>query len=141
MTETFAPQMARFTRENLKGFGPAEGLPAIQHTTASPSTASLASTTAQLSVLQGHKGVAKLNENGLSTDQLELKVETEQEPSVSDSEDEHDAATRPLNVSERRKAQNSKFSAWCALSEEVMASSVKAHRVKQVIKARSQDHE
>ena len=40
--------------------------------------------------------------------------ELEQEPrsGVSDSEDEHNGAPRTLNISERRKAQNRKFSAW-----------------------------
>ena len=40
------------------------------------------------------------------------ELEQEPSPGVSDSEDEHDGATRTLNISERRKAQNNKFSVW-----------------------------
>ena len=40
------------------------------------------------------------------------ELEQEPSPGVSDSEDEHDGAPRTLNISERRKAQNSKFSVW-----------------------------
>ena len=40
------------------------------------------------------------------------ELEQDPSPGVSDSEDEHNGAPRTLNISERRKAQNSKFSAW-----------------------------
>lgn len=40
--------------------------------------------------------------------------ELEQVPSanVSDSEDERNVAPKPLNISEKRKAQNNRFAAW-----------------------------
>ena len=128
MTTTAHP-MAKFTAEELEGLRPAENLPAIQHTTASPST-TLRPTTAQLSMPPDYKGVAKTNDDISRTDLLRVKVDSEEEPSpsVSDSEDEHDAVPKALDISERRKAQNSKFSAWCVLSQKVRESGVNAHR-------------
>ena len=128
MTTTAHP-MATFTAEELEGLGPAENLPAIQHTTASPSTA-LRPPTAQLPMPPDYKGVTKPNDDRLRPDLLRVSFESEEEPSpsVSDSEDEHDAVPKALDISERRKAQNSKFSAWCVLSQEVRRSSVNAHR-------------
>ena len=119
MTTTAHP-MAKFTAEEAEGLGPAENLPAIQHTAASPSTA-LRPTTAQLPMPSDYKGMTKPNDDRLRTDLLRVKVDSEEEPnpSVSDSEDEHDAVPKALDISERRKAQNSKFSAWCVLSQEV----------------------
>ena len=40
------------------------------------------------------------------------ELEQEPSPGVSDSEDEHNGAPRTLSISETRKAQNRKFSAW-----------------------------
>ena len=70
-----------------------------------------------------------------------VSVEPEQSPDVSDSEDEHSATPRAFNISERRKLQNKKFSAWCVFRNEIMAFGVDAYPTKQVVKARSQDHE
>ena len=47
-----------------------------------------------------------------------VPVQSEQAPNISDSEDEHDTTPRALNISERRKIQNNKFSAWCVLCNE-----------------------
>ena len=128
MTTTAHP-MVKFTAEELEGLGPAENLPTIQHITASPSNA-LRPTTAQLPMPSDYKGVTKLNEDRLRTDLLRVKVDSEGEPSpsVSDSEDEHDAVPKTLDISERRKVQNSKFSAWCVPFQEVLRSGVNAHR-------------
>ena len=117
MTTTAYP-MATLTAEELEGLGPAETLPAIQHTTASPSTA-LGPPTAQLPMPPDYKGVTKLDDDKLRPDLLRVNFESEEEPSpsVSDSEDEHDAVPKALDISERRKAQNSKFSAWCVVSQ------------------------
>ena len=54
------------------------------------------------------------NDPKSKTDVLGVMNESEQEPSpsASDSEDEQNATPRTLTISERRKAQNSKFSAW-----------------------------
>ena len=127
------------------GLEPADNLAAIRHTTAGPSTTSPGSIIAQLPALQGYKGKIQTNDHQSKSDLLGVlvKAKSEQElnPSVSDSEDEQDVAPGTLNMSERRKVQNGKFSAWCVVPKEVMASGVDAHRTKQVIKARSQDHE
>ena len=142
MTTTSLP-MAKLTLEEFKAPGSAEKLPAIQHTTAAPSTTSLASTIAQLPMPPGYKELTKSEDDGLRTNLPKVKVESEREinPSVSDSEDEYDAVPRALNISERRKAQNSKFSAWCVVSEKVTASSVNVYHINQVVKACSQDYE
>lgn len=114
MTTNSALPVARFTLEELKGLGPAENLPAIQHTTEGAPTISQDSNAAQLLMLQGYKGTDSPNDNKTRTDLLGVMDESEQEPNpgASDSEDEHNAAPRTLNISERHKAQNSKFSAW-----------------------------
>ena len=137
---TSAPPM---TTSGLEGLEPADNLAAIRHTTAGPSTTYLGSTIAQLPVLQGYNGNIQTNDNQSKSELLGEKAESEQElnPSVSDFEDEQDAAPGTLNISERRKVQNGKFSAWCVVSKEVTASGVDAHRTKQVIEARGQDHE
>ena len=121
--------MPNFTAEELEGLGTAESLPAIQHITASLSNA-LRPTTAQLPMPSDYKGMTKSNDESLKIDPLRVKVDSEEEPnpSVSDSEDEHDTVPKTLDISERRKAQNSKFSAWCVLSQEVRRSGVNAHR-------------
>ena len=112
MTTTAHP-IANLNTEELEGLGPAEKLPVIQHTAASPSN--LRPTTAQLPMSSDYKGVTKSDHDRLRTGLLQVKVNSEEEPSpsVSDSEDEHDAVPKTLDVSERRKVQNSKFSAWC----------------------------
>lgn len=106
--------MAKFALEESQGLGPAENLSVIQHTTEGASTSCLQSSAAQLSMLQGYKAAADSKDLNLKTGLLRVIDESEQEPSpgVSDSEEEDDAAPRTLNISERRKAQNSKFSAW-----------------------------
>lgn len=106
--------MARFTLEELKGLGPAESSPAIQHTTEGVSSTPLERTPPQLSMLQGHKGATNSSDHKSRTVLLGVLDESEQElsPGVSDSEDEGNAAPKPLSISERRKAQNRKFSAW-----------------------------
>lgn len=143
MMTTTVPATAKLTIGELEGLGPAEKLPAIQHTTAGPSTTSPESTIAQLPILPGYKELTKPNDDRLRTNLLGAKVESEQEPnpSLSDSEDDHDARPRVLNESERRKAQNNKFSAWCVVSSKVTASRVNVRHINQVVKARSKDYE
>ena len=116
MTTTAHP-MANISAEELEGLEPAEILPAIQHITGSSSN-SLRPTAAALPMPSDHNGVTKLNDDRLRTGLLRAKVDPEEEPnpSLSESEDEHDAVPKALNISERRKVQNSKFSAWCVLS-------------------------
>lgn len=142
MTATASPS-AKLTLGELKGLGPAEKLPAIQHATAGPSTTYPESIIAQLPMLPDYKALTKPNDDSLRTDLLGAKVESEQEPNstLSDSEDEHDARPRALSISERRKVQNDKFSAWCVVSSKVTASSVNVHHINQVVKARSKDYE
>ncbi len=138
MTATSAPPMASFTLKEINSLDPVENLPAMQHTKEGSSTTSRRPTAAQQPMLKDYSELTKLN-----SDVLDVKAESEQElgPNVSDSEDEHDDASRPLNISERRKVQNNKFSAWCVPAEEMAQYGVEAHRIKQVIQARSQDHE
>ena len=114
---TTAHPMAKFTAEELESLRPAENLPAIQRTTGSPST-TLRPTTAQVPMPPDYKGVKQPNGDRSRTDSSRLKVDSEEgpSPSVSDSEDEHDAVPQALDISERRKTQNIKFSAWCVLS-------------------------
>ena len=116
MTTTAHP-MASFSAEELKGLEPAENLPAIQHITGSSSNP-LRPTTAELPMPSDHNGVTKLNDDRVRTGLLRAKVDLEEEPnpSASESEDEHDAVPKALDISERRKVQNNKFSAWCVLS-------------------------
>lgn len=104
--------MARSILEELKGLGPVEGLLAVQHTAQGASTPSVSPTADQS--LQGYKGATTPNDQESRVDISKVTNELEQEPSPSgsDSEDEHDAAPRTLNILERHKAQNSKFSAW-----------------------------
>ena len=139
MLKTAAPPTVKHTLEEVKGLGPAEKLPAIQHKNTDRSTTSLQSTIAQLPMPPGYKGVTKSNDDRSRTDLLRLNIDSEQEPnpSVSDSEDEDDTAPKALNISERRKVQNSKFSAWCVFSLAVTEFNVKAHVTTQVIKAHS----
>ena len=94
-------------------------------------------------MLSGYKELTKTNDDRLKTSLLGAKLESEHEPnpSLSDSEDDHDARPRALNISERRKAQNNKFSAWCVVSSKVTASSFNVHHTNQVVKARSKDYE
>lgn len=119
MTTSTAPSMGRPTAEELKGLEPAENLPAIQHTTAGPLTASLEPSTAHVGRLTGYKGVTKPNHYAVRTDLLGVKDDSGREPnpSASDSEDDYNADPVTLNISERRKVQNSKFSAWCVISK------------------------
>ena len=119
MTTSTAPSMGRPTLEELKGLEPAENLPAIQHNTAGPFNASLESTTAHVGSLIGYKGVTKPNDYALRTDLLGVKDDSGREPNpnASDSEDEYNADPGTLNISERHKVQNSKFSAWCVVSK------------------------
>lgn len=114
MTTASAPLMAGSTLEELQGLGPAENLPAIQYTRKGASKSCLQQSAAQPSMLQGYKAAANLKDYNLEIDLLKVIDESEQEPSpgVSESEEDHDAAPRTLNISEKRKAQNSKFSAW-----------------------------
>ena len=114
MTTTSAPPVGSFTLEGLKRLGPAATLPAIQHTAERASTAPLEQIAAQTSVLQGYEEETNPNNPKPSTDLLGVIGESDQGPSpnVSDSEDEYNAIPRTLTVSERRKTQNSKFSAW-----------------------------
>lgn len=102
MTTTSAPSMVSFTLEELKGLGPAENLPAKQQTTGGASTTSHEPTATQSSMPKSRTDLLGV------MDELEL----EPGPSVSDSEDEDNAAPKPLNISEKRKVQNSKFSEW-----------------------------
>lgn len=113
MTSSAHP-MARSTLEELKGLGPAENLPTIQLTPGGASTTSKEPIAVQLSMLQGYNGATTPKDHKSRTNLLGVMDEPEQEPSsgASDSEDEHNATPRTLNISERRKAQNSKFSAW-----------------------------
>ena len=106
--------MARFTFEEFKGLGPAENLPAIQQTTQSASKASREPNAAQLPMLQGYKKATSPNDHNLRIDLLGAMDESEQEPSanVSDSEDEQSGAPKTLKISEKRRAQNSRFAAW-----------------------------
>ena len=106
--------MVSFTFKELEGLGPAENLPAIQPTTEVASTASLEPNAARLSTLQGYEGVSSPNVRSLRIDLQGAMDESEQEPSanVSDSEDERNVGPKTLNISERRKAQNSRFEAW-----------------------------
>ena len=139
---TTAPSTAKVILEELKGPGLRENLPVIQHTTAGPSTVPLEPTTAQPLMPTDYNVVTKTNGYNSRTGLPGATAASEQEPnsSVSDSEEENSAVPTPLNISERRKAQNNKFSAWCVVSNKVTASSVNAHRTKQVVKARSQDY-
>lgn len=111
---TSAPQMVNLTFKELEGLGPAESLPAIQPNTEVASTASLESDAAPLSTLQGYKGANSPNDRSLRIDLQGAMDESEQEPSanVSDSEDERNVGPKTLNISEKRKAQNSRFEAW-----------------------------
>ena len=135
MTATSAPQMASFPPKETNSLGLVEK--------EGSSTTSRRPTTAQLPMPKDCNELTKSNNNRLNGVVLEVKAVSEQElgPNVSDSEDEHDDASRPLNISERRKVQNNKFSAWCVLAEEMAQYGIEAHRIKQVIQARSQDHE
>lgn len=114
MKTTSAPLTGNFGLEDLKGLGPAENLPVIQDITKGAATGSLARTAAQLSLLEDYNGATKPNDQKSGTDLLAMMNESKQEPSlsVSDSEDEDNAVPTALSISERRKAQNSKFSAW-----------------------------
>ena len=136
---TAAPSTAKVILEELKGLGLRENLPVIQHTTAGPSIVPLE---AQPLMPTDYNVVTKTNGYNSRTGLLGATAASEQEPnsSVSDSEEENSAVPTPLNISERRKAQNNKFSAWCVVSNKLTASSVNAHRTKQVVKARSQDY-
>ena len=106
--------MFSFTFKELEGLGPAENLPAVQPTTEVASTASLEPNAAQPSTLQGYKGANSPNDRNLRIDLQGAMDESEQEPSanVSDSEDEGNVGPKTLNISEKRKAQNSVFEAW-----------------------------
>ena len=132
MMRTNASSMGGPTLEEHKGLGPAANLPTIQHTTAGPATLSLGSSTAQVGRLTGYKGGTKPNDYASRTDLLGVKDDSGREPnpSASDSEDEYNADPGALNISDRRKVQNSKFSAWCVVSKEVTATSINAHRIK-----------
>ena len=114
MTSTSAPQMVSFTFKGLEGLGPAENLPAIQPTTEAAPTASLEPNAARLSALQGYRGANSPNDRSLRIDLQGAMDESEQVPSanVSDSEDERNEGPKTLNISEKRKAQNSRFEAW-----------------------------
>ena len=106
--------ISKLTVEELKSLGPAESLPAIQPTTEGVSATSLEGAASPLSIGQDYKEVVDLRDPKSRTRSLLAMDESEQGPgpTVSDSEDDQNAGPRTLNVSERRKAQNSKFSAW-----------------------------
>ena len=134
--------MASLNSELLKSLGPAGDLLAIHDTTRNPSNHIVESANPQLPMQKGYSGMSDLDSFRMMSNQPSMKAEADQEPTsgISDSEDEDDAVPRPLNILERRKAQNSKFSAWCVLPKEMEAQGANAHRTEQVIKTRGQDY-
>lgn len=143
MMTTTVPAKTKLTLGELEGLGAAETLPSIQNATAGPSTTSPESMMAQLQKLPGYKELTEPDDDRLGANLLGAKVESEQEPdsSLSGSEDDHDAQPRALDISEKRKAQNNKFSAWCVVSSNVTSPSVNVRHIYQVVKARSKDYE
>ena len=114
MKTTSTPLTGSSGLEDLKGLGTAENLPVIQDIRKGGATDSLVRTAAQLSMLEDYKGATKPNDHKSTTNLLAMTNESKKEssPSVSDSEDEDNAVPTTLSISEKRKAQNSKFSAW-----------------------------
>ena len=110
--------MLNCTFENLIDLEPSQNSPGIQHNASGPSPVSPKGNTAQLPPSQAGSGVSELDNHGFRTDMLGVEVELEQDATSkdSDSEDERESAIRPLHISDKRRAQNSKFSAWCVLS-------------------------
>ena len=106
--------MAKLTLEELEDSAPAENSSAIEYTTTDASSIPPERKPAQISIFERDTGVTNLGAEKLMANPLGVLDDLEQEPSpvVSDSEDEHVGAPRTLSMSERRKAQNSKFSAW-----------------------------
>ena len=127
MTTNSTAPIASFTLDKIKGLGPAENLQAVQQTTRGAPSVSVGSKTAQTPKSQPNERETQSNDQKSNSDLPDTKAESEQAPNVSESEDEHSATPRALNISERRKVQNNKFSAWCVLRNEIMALGVKAY--------------
>lgn len=104
--------IAKLTLEEHEDFAPGENSSVIEYTTADEFSVPQERKPAQLPTMKSDTGVTDLGAVKFMANHVLDGLEQEPGPGVSDSEDEHDGAPRTHNMSERRKAQNSKFSAW-----------------------------